>query len=280
MAVGMLNVVKYYEITGEETPLRSKYTAVVESVAQYFWNSVTTHASGDSTYFLWMYREEGKYGEDPRMEDIGHGGYDIKCIVQIHEDLGIGSGTQLSYIGNTLMEHTQYSPHVHAFADKIDGSDRYESPENQRRKSIRWLALSDWDGRVFANAGWQLTNGVKLKKALSYAEFLYYKAKYYGTGFVVSDQSNPGVPARAEILISPNPASDRINVALPFDQEQIERVRIIETLTGRLFRALSYDLLARSTRDISLDVSGLPEGIYVIVIQTKDGLVSQKFIKL
>jgi hypothetical protein len=280
MAVGMLNVVKYYELTEEETALRSKYTAVVESVAQYFWNSVTTHASGDSTYYLWMYREEGKYGEDPRMEDIGHGGYDIKCITQIHDDLGIGTGTQLSYIGNTLMEHTQYNPQVHAFADRIDGSDRYENPENQKRKSIRWLALSDWDGRVFTNAGWQLTNGVKLKKALSYAEFLYYKAKYYGTDFVVSDQSNLGVPATAEILIFPNPACDRINVALPFDPEQIESVRIIEPVSGRVYRKLSRDLLAPIMQDISLDVTGLHEGIYIIVIQTKYRLVSQKFIKL
>ena len=44
MAAGMLNVVKYYEFTGEERALQLKYSAVVESVAQYFWNSVTTHA--------------------------------------------------------------------------------------------------------------------------------------------------------------------------------------------------------------------------------------------
>ena len=280
MAAGMLNVAKYYEFTGEETALRSKYTAVVESVANYFWNSVTTHASGDSTYYLWMYREEGKDGADPRMEDIGHGGYDIKCIVQIYEDLGIGTGTQLSHIGNTLMEHTQYHPNVRAFADKIDGSDRDKDPEGQKRKSIRWLALSDWDGRVFTNAGWQLTNGVKLKKALSYAEFLYYKSKYYGTDFVVSDRSNLCVPATAEIRISPNPAIDQINLALPFGYEEIRSVRIIEPVTGRVYRAFSSKLLARSRCDISLDINGLHEGVYIIVIQTKDGLNTKKFIKL
>ena len=280
MAAGMLNVAKYYEFTGIETALRSKYTAVVESVANYFWNSVTTHASGDSTYYLWMYREEGKNGDDPRMEDIGHGGYDIKCIVQIHEDLGIGTGTQLSYIGNTLMEHTQYHPHIHAFADKIDGSDKYESPENQKRKSIRWLALSDWDGRVFANAGWQLTNGVKLKKAISYAEFLYYKAKYYGTDFTVSDHSNPDFRSTADILIFPNPVRDQFNFTLPFEKEQIVRVRIMEPGTGRVYLTLANEILARSRMDILFDVSGLPEGIYVIVIQTKDRTFNQNFIKL
>jgi hypothetical protein len=280
MATGMLNVAKYYEFTGEETALRSKYTAVVESVAHYFWNSVTTHASGDSTYYLWMYREEGKDGADPRMEDIGHGGYDIKCIVQIHEDMGIATATQLSYIGNTLMEHTQYNPGMHAFADKIDGSDRDKAPESQKRKSIRWLALSDWDGRVFTNAGWQLTHGVKLKKALSYAEFLYYKAKYYGTDFVVSDPSKPEFSAPADMLISPNPAHDRIHVSFPFDPGQIETVRIIEPVTGRVYRTLSKDLLAPGMRDISLDVSDFPEGIYVLVLQAKERLVSRKFIKL
>ena len=198
----------------------------------------------------------------------------------MHEDLGIGSGTQLSYIGNTLMEQAQYSPQVHAFADKIDGSDRYKNPEGQKRKSIRWLALSDWDGRVFTNAGWQLTNGVKLKKALSYAEFLYYKAKYYGTDFVVSDQSNLEVPAAAEIGIFPNPASDQIHVALPFDQEQIESIRIIEPVSGNVFRTFAKDLPSYSTRDISLDVSVLPDGLYVILIQTENRSVSQKFIKL
>jgi len=280
MAAGMINVVKYYDFTGEETVLRSKYTAVVESIANYFWKSVISHGSGDSTYYLWMYREEGKNGADPRMEDIGHGGYDIKCIVQIHEDLGIATGTQLSSIGNTLMEHTQYDPQLHAFADKIDGSDRNENPENQKRKSIKWLALSDWDLRVFINAGWQLTNGVKLKKALSYAEFLYYKAKYYGIAFVVSDELNPGVTETAEILISPNPARDQIIVALPFDQEQIQGVRIIEPVSGRVYRTLSHDLPARHEQDISMDISDLPAGIYVIVIQTKQRLFSQKLIKL
>jgi hypothetical protein len=225
-----------------------------------------------------MYREEGKDGADPRMEDIGHGGYDIKCIVQIHDDLGIATGTQLSYIGNTLMEHTQYIPH--AFADKIDGSDKYDSPENQKRKSIRWLGLSDWDGRVFANAGWQLTNGVKLKKALSYAEFLYYKAKYYGTDFVVSDHSDIAVPVKAELLISPNPAHDRINLTLPFGPEAIRSVRIIEPLSGRVYRTLSSELLPRNWCDISLDISGLHEGVYIILILTKDGLNTKKFIKL
>jgi len=67
---------------------------------------------------------------------------------------------------------------------------------------------------------------------------------------------------------------------LPFDQEQIESVRIIEPVSGRVYRTLSNDLLARSMQDISLDVSGLVEGVYVIVIQTKYRLFSQKFIKL
>ena len=279
MAAGMLNVVKYYELTDEETALRIKFTEVVNSVAQYFWNSVTTLGSGESTYYLWMYREEGKNGSAPRMEDIEHGGYDIKCIVQIHEDLGIATGTQLSYIGNTLMEHTQYNPQAHAFADKIDGSDRYDDPMGQREGSLRWLAISDWDERVFTNAGWQLTNGVELKKALPYAEFLYYKAKYYGTDLALTSQSHQVVPSRDEILISPNPARDRINVALPFDQEQIESVRIIGPASGKVYRTLSNDLSVLSMRDISLDVSALPEGIYIIVIQTNDRLISQKFIK-
>lgn len=279
MAAGMLNVVKYYEFTGEEAALRSKFTGVVESVAHYFWNSVTTHGSGESTYYLWMYREEGKNGSAPRMEDIEHGGYDIKCIVQIHEDLGIATGPQLSFLGNTLMEHAQYNPQAHAFADKIDGSDKYDDPMGQREGSLRWLALSDWDERVFANAGWQLTNGVELRKALPYAEFLYYKAKYYGTEPALSGQSYPVVPAKAEIRISPNPARDWINIALSFDKEQIDNIRIIDPVSGRVCRTLSKDLPAQSKQDISLDVSGLTEGVYIIVIQTNDGLISQKFIK-
>ena len=280
MAVGMLNVAKYYELTGEETALQLKYTSVVESVANYFWNSLTTHASGDSTYYLWMYREEGKYGEDPRMEDIGHGGYDIKCIVQIHEDLGIGSGTQLSYIGNTLMEHTQYSPYVHAFADKIDGSDKYDSPENQKRKSIRWLALSDWDGRVFTNAGWQLTNGVKLKKALSYAEFLYYKAKYYGTDFTVSNNAFCSIPESSEITIFPNPSRDRINISFPNVQNQIINICIIEPVSGRLYKTISKEFQTNNIFSKTIDISNLEKGIYLIVIQTKDTLISKKFVKI
>jgi len=280
MAAGMLNVVKYHELKEDETALRSKYTSVIESVANYFWNSLTTHSSGDSTYYLWMYREEGGDGKDPRLEDIGHGGYDIKCITQIHNDLGIGTEKQLSYLGNTLIEHTQYNAQVHAFAFYIDGSDKYKNPEVQKNKSIRWIALSDWDRRVFTNAGWQLTNGVKLTKSLPYCEFLFYKAKYFGTDFTVSNNSYSSVPETSEIAIFPNPSSDRINISFPDFQNQTINISIIEPVSGTIYKTVSNEFQAKNIFSMPLDISNLPRGIYLIVIQTKDSIISKKFIKI
>ena len=95
----------------------------------------------------------------------------------------------------------------------------------------------------------------------------------------MSGQLYPVVPSKSEILISPNPALDRILVALPTDREQIESVRIIEPASGRLCKSFSDDLPGQKIQDILLDISDLPEGIYVIVIRTNNRLISQKFIK-
>tara|TARA_B100000809_G_scaffold63492_2_gene60202 strand:- start:252 stop:1814 length:1563 start_codon:yes stop_codon:yes gene_type:complete len=279
MVAGMLNVVKYHELKGDEAALRSTYIPIIESVANYFWNSVTTHSSGDSTYYLWNYREEKKDGKDPKVEDIAHGGLDIQCIVQIHDDLGIGTETQLSYIGNTLMEHTQFDPENHSFSDRIDGSGIDEDPKTENNKSIRWLGLSDWDRRVFTNAGWQLTNDVKLKKSLPYCEFLFYKAKYFGTNFTGLSNSDIRIPETTEITVFPNPSSDLIHIVFPNNQSELVNLSVFKLATGKLYITTTIEPQVKNDSNMQLDISLLPIGIYILVIQTNTTRISKKIIK-
>ena len=142
------------------------------------------------------------------------------------------------------------------------------------------MGLSDWDHRVFANAGWQLTNGVKLSKPLPYCEFLFYKAKYYGTNFSATNDLYGHVPETSEIALFPNPSSNRIYISYSLLKNQTIHIRIIEPISGRVYKTLSDDFQADSIFNMPLDISNLPKGIYLIIFQTKDTFISKKFIKI
>ena len=73
-------------------------------------------------------------------------------------------------------------PKNHRFSYFIDGT-KPKSKKNSKktqRGSIRWLALSEWDRRIFDSAGKLLLNNLKLSGPLPYAEFLYFKSQFYG----------------------------------------------------------------------------------------------------
>ena len=143
--------------TTRDFAYKLEYENTVDSIAHYFWRSVSERTTGSRPYYTWFYRERGRKGRPPRPEDLSHGGFDVTAIVHIHKDRGIGTGEQMQLLANTLIDVAQYDTRHHYFSYYIDGSEKRNQQRNQQRNqrnSLRWLALCEWDKRVFDNANW------------------------------------------------------------------------------------------------------------------------------
>lgn len=186
MASAMLYILQYQESIQTTFIEQNTYENIIDSTASFFWRNAKMKKKNGTTYLSWYYRQQGKLhkkghkSKRPKIEDIGHGGYDIKALVHIFQQRKIGSEAHMKVLASALMDVTQLNKERHTFSYRVDGSKADKEPADQQRKSMRWLALSEWDKRVYDNAGWLLQHKVKLTKALPYAEFLYYKAKFYG----------------------------------------------------------------------------------------------------
>ena len=83
-----------------------------------------------------------------------------------------------------------------------------------------------------------------------------------------------------EVSLFPNPATDHLNVRVrcPEGNPPEEIILHLYDLTGR--RIMHYRLPARGNEfNERLDVSGLPEAVYLIVVETGAGIHSCKFVK-
>ena len=186
MASAMLYVVQYQNKVEPTFINKEKYQLIINNTASFFWNSTKSHKLGNRTYLSWNYREQGKINKknlkrkSPKIEDVGHGGFDIKALAHIFKQQNIGSVPHMQALASTLIDKAQVDQKHHKFSYGIDGSDANKDSKRQQRDSMRWLVLSEWDRRVYQNAGWLLTNNTPLVKSLPYAEFLYYKASFYG----------------------------------------------------------------------------------------------------
>jgi Secretion system C-terminal sorting domain len=82
----------------------------------------------------------------------------------------------------------------------------------------------------------------------------------------------------AEVLISPNPATDVLN----FDcvaREKILVKMLISDLLGRTFQQKNVDIL-RGSNNVKIPISDLPKGIYLLTIDDGKVVVKQKFVKM
>ncbi len=182
MASGMLYVLQYYQESANAFPYEKEYGEVIDSVANYFWAKAKLKKKRNTVSYTWHYREKGKNGKKPKTEDISHGGYDVKALVHIYKERKIGSQEKMQGLASTLIDRALVDPKNHRFSYFIDGT-KPKSKKNSKktqRGSIRWLALSEWDRRIFDSAGKLLLNNLKLSGPLPYAEFLYFKSQFYG----------------------------------------------------------------------------------------------------
>ncbi len=287
-AVGMLNVQQYYKLKGEKEDLQEDYKSIIKSVSKYFWRSCIEKENDDGVYYAWNYREEKKDDKDPKPEDMAHGGVDVQCAVQIYKDLGVSSislsksengALNFEYIANTLL-NIMYDEGHENFSKRIDGSfddDKNTEKDKYNARSIRWIALSGWDERVFDNAHRQLIDKMKIKDALPYCEYLFYKSERYGRALSTNDNVNFDTSV---IVFYPNPSSDEIRLLFDNEQGQIKQISILDLASGSLYKTIFNEFQPKSVLNNPFDISFLSSGNYLIRIQTQDALVYKKLIKI
>ena len=76
----------------------------------------------------------------------------------------------------------------------------------------------------------------------------------------------------SSLLLYPNPVNDKLNIVTEI---KVEDVSIFD-IYGRI---QSLSILASQHLSISVDVSGLNEGVYFVMIKTNDGVVMKRFVK-
>ncbi|MFT5777307.1 MAG: hypothetical protein ACI837_000238 [Crocinitomicaceae bacterium] len=120
----------------------------------------------------------------------------------------------------------------------------------------------------------------------SLPEGLYMIKNHYGDGFFTThfaevmapasggrSMTNSDLPAAlANVSISPNPASDGVEVSL--GDEATGTIQII-TGDGSLLETVNF----KNTSSVNISVSDYPQGVYWLRIQSSDGFVTKKMIK-
>lgn len=131
-------------------------------------------------------------------------------------------------------------------------------------------AIEVYNGQLIAGGGFTKIDG----------DTMYYMAKYVNGNFMDTCSINyyAGIEQlsnNAELTIYPNPASDQLTIELP-DFLPKSSIVSIKNVIGQTLQQISISV---NEKKLELDVSGLSQGIYFIQLQTKDGIVSKKFIK-
>lgn len=99
-------------------------------------------------------------------------------------------------------------------------------------------------------------------------------------GTIVDSQisiSTEDDPSEAAFVVMPNPADDMIQVAMSSLKENDAVIRIYD-LTGHLLVSENWNITTGLNQK-RISVSGFASGMYVIQVNTKDGMRSEKFVK-
>ena len=80
------------------------------------------------------------------------------------------------------------------------------------------------------------------------------------------------------MTIHPNPAHDHISVGFNSDNSEMVTITIIDT-KGQTFFTNNFNLSA-GQNNLKVDISGLPEGFYLVSLRTANELFkTEKFVK-
>ena len=193
MSMALFHFAAAMDLYSEQASRVSDYQTIIDANLDDFWAATTLNGSGVTGSYSWNYREEGKgYAPDqdpPKLEDIGHGGLDIRALVLFHEQTsfsGLGpvtTDTQMRQLANSLTEVMLAEP-PRQFCWYFDGSDCDKDPVKANRHTMCYIGLSKYSSKVYNNATWQLRNDGSQqqdKYAIDYAEYLLEKQRVYDT---------------------------------------------------------------------------------------------------
>jgi len=115
--------------------------------------------------------------------------------------------------------------------------------------------------------------------SLNYNEFPDDGNLEVGEPLVTPEEASPNemeLNDEAEILISPNPASDQLNIMVrQTDERRVIGLSMID-LSGKRISSQDIEPVAESEFRYSMDVSNLEPGMYVLQVQTTAGIMTEK----
>ncbi len=103
------------------------------------------------------------------------------------------------------------------------------------------------------------------------SEAIFYKLKPNKLSITDANNINAGLNC------APNPASDELHIRFNLDQAAGAFVTVSDLL-GRTVKTISNDQMVAGNNNISLSVNDLPNGMYLVKLQTENGVESQKVV--
>ena len=130
---------------------------------------------------------------------------------------------------------------------------------------------SNWYAYVYGyNGAYNNTQCYSLRITLSSSAF----RTDGSTDGETSEVEIPVYVVESGFAMFPNPATDELTLDVNMDAERQVKVRIID-ITGRTISLNAYDLYLEQNR-ITLDVSALPSGMYLVRVENGKTVGSQK----
>ena len=94
---------------------------------------------------------------------------------------------------------------------------------------------------------------------------------------VIGEQSNS---VNQILKLYPNPTTNELNVLLDIENTETEGLIIVSDFMGKVLMQDQIDLSVKGTQHLTLDVSNLPVGAYVLQINSSDSNEVYKFVKM
>lgn len=99
------------------------------------------------------------------------------------------------------------------------------------------------------------------------------------SSLAINENLSAGISESIDIaanwIVYPNPAKDKISLETIDSDNTINTLEIID-ITGKQIKNINYETLSQNQ---TIDIADLQSGVYVLIINTKKGIVTKKFIK-
>ncbi|HNS18072.1 MAG TPA: T9SS type A sorting domain-containing protein [Bacteroidales bacterium] len=169
----------------------------------------------------------------------------------------IYDGTWVNSYRETMTMENDY-PKLFKYEDWIDGA---------------WFQSSG-EKYLYTFTGDNLTEEIIQDYDPGISDYVNWARFVYSDFFYTTGQNE--LLTEANVIVYPNPVTSEITLQLLDDGSSACYVEIMN-LTGQIVFAELFDLSA--SKPVSIQVSSLPDGMYVLQVRTNDQLLTKKFLK-